>query len=467
MRSLGGQTEGGDSRLATIEDCLEIVGTNALDPATKAAGPGVGQEAGGEEAPETALAQFEKEIGEALAACLLGRASAEEPGYLVLNPCSFARRVALELADVPGPLPITGPIKAGQFTGGLGRLVVEVPALGFAWFPRSGPPGTPAPAPRMRLADERHVRNEFFEAEIDLDTGGLRGLRDQRSYTNRLGQQLVYNPGSTMRARRVEVTSTGPALGEIISEGVLLDDQEHELATFRQRFRAWLGRPILDLRLEINPLAQPEGYPWHSFYAARFAWGDERATLLRGVHGTSHVTTYTRPESPDFLELRLGRQSTLIFPQGLPFHQRHDSRMVDVILLPPEETARTFDLALGLDRDYPMQTALGLVTPVPLVAVAKGPPHVGATGWLFHLDMPNLLLSSMRPAPEGADGIVVRLQECGVRHTFTEFRCVRNPVRAQLLDGRGNSTMDLSINGDAVLFDVGQGDLVNLRVDFS
>jgi hypothetical protein len=114
-----------------------------------------------------------------------------------------------------------------------------------------------------------------------------------------------------------------------------------------------------------------------------------------------------------------------------------------------------------------MQTALGLVTPVPLVAVAKGPPHVGATGWLFHLDMPNLLLSSMRPAPEGADGIVVRLQECGVRHTFTEFRCVRNPVRAQLLDGRGNSTMDLSINGDAVLFDVGQGDLVNLRVDFS
>ena len=55
----------------------------------------------------------------------------------------------------------------------------------------------------------------------------------------------------------------------------------------------------------------------------------------------------------------------------------------------------------GLDRDQPMQTALGIVTPVPVVETGMGPPHVGATGWLFHLDAPNLVLTSLRPAADG------------------------------------------------------------------
>ena len=42
-----------------------------------------------------------------------------------------------------------------------------------------------------------------FEAEIDPATGGLRAFRDLRSRVNRIGQQLVYNPGSRMEAREV------------------------------------------------------------------------------------------------------------------------------------------------------------------------------------------------------------------------------------------------------------------------
>ena len=53
--------------------------------------------------------------------------------------------------------------------------------------------------------------------------------------------------------------------------------------------------------------------------------------------------------------------------------------MVDVILVPPGETAQAFDLAIGLDRDHPTLTAFGMVSPVALVAAAKGPPLVGAT----------------------------------------------------------------------------------------
>jgi len=414
---------------------------------------------------EAEFATIENEVTTTLAQRLLSRAADGNPGYLVLNPCNFLRRVPLELDGITSPLPTTGPIKACQIDGDKARLVVEVPALGFAWFPSTGTPGA-APARRMRMADEHTVRNEFFEAEIDKTTGGLRGIRDHRTRVNRLGQQLVFNPGCVTRAKEVRVISTGPALGEVISEGAILDEQERVLATFRQRFRAWLSRPVLDLRIEIFPEHLPQGYPWHAYYGARFAWRDERATLLRGVNGMTYVTSHTRPESADYVELRLGKQSTTLFPGGLPFHQRQGGRMLDVILLPEGETARTFDLALGLDREQPMQTALGMITPVPLMATTKGPPHVGATGWLFHLDATNLVLTGMRPAADGADAVTARLLECFSHGSQAEFRCPRNPVHGVLQDARGMNLLEASVQGDAALFEVSPCDFVQLRVEF-
>lgn len=408
-----------------------------------------------------------REAAEGLAQRLLSRASTDTSGYLLLNPCSFTRRTALELEHLDGPIPVEGPVKASQFHEGKGRLVVEVPGLGFAWIPRGGPPGAPSPPMRMRLADERSVRNEFFEAHIDPATGGLVSIRDHRGRTNRLSQQLVYNPGSTMRGRTVTVTSAGPALGAIVCEGALVDEHGAELAAFRQRFRAWLGRPILEIRIEITPRHEPAGYPWHAYYGCRFAWRDERAPLLRSVNGTGYVTSHTRPETLDYLEIRQGRESTAIFPGGLPFHQRHGGRMLDVILMPEGESARAFDIGIGLNREYPMQTAFGLTTPIAVVPTAKGPPHVGASGWLFHLDAPNLLLTSLRPAPEGADGVAARLLECSGHSGQAELRCVRDPKRAMLLDARGTVLMEATTQGDAVLFDAGQNDLVHLRIEFS
>jgi alpha-mannosidase len=189
--------------------------------------------------------------------------------------------------------------------------------------------------------------------------------------------------------------------------------------------------------------------------------------LLRGINGTGYITNHTRPETPDFLEWRLGRGNTVLFPGGLPFQQRHGGRMLDVILVPEGEKATAFELALGVDREHPMQTALGLISPVALLPVAKGPPHVGASGWLFHLDAPNLLLTGLRPAPDAADAIVARMLECAMHSMPAEFRCVRNPLRASKLDAHGESIQEMSVNGDAVTLDVAAGDFVQVRIDFS
>ena len=279
------------NRLLELEDRLETAEEWGVGSGEWGAG-------GSGESWESDLETVQKGITEGLAQRLLARATGNTRGYLLLNPCSFTRRFALELDNIAGPLPLGGPLKTCQVEGGRAKVLAEVPALGFAWIPGTAPAGTPSMPMRMKLADRHCVRNEFLEAEVDPHTGGLKAIRDHRSRGNRLGQQLIFNPGSTMRAAEVRVTSAGPALGEIISEGALMDDQEKVLATFRQRFRAWLGRPVLDLRVEISPRHSPAGYPWHAYYGARFAWRDERATMLRGVNGIGAITTSTRRRRP-------------------------------------------------------------------------------------------------------------------------------------------------------------------------
>src|SRR5712692_3829592 len=207
---------------------------------------------------------------------------------------------------------------------------------------------------------------------------------------------------------------------------------------------------MLDLRVEISPTQPPAGYPWHAYYAARFAWRDEREPLLRGVNGHGYLTSHTRPQSPEYLELRHGRQNTVVFSGGLPFQQRQGGFMLDVLLITPGEECRTFELGIGIDRASPAQTAQGMVTPVVVVPTAQGPPHVGATGWLAHLDASNLLLTSLRPAADGADAVTARMIECAGAGAAGEFRFARNPTRATSLDARGNALIDLTVDGDAV-----------------
>jgi alpha-mannosidase len=448
LRALGGQAEAvaGEAfadHLAALEDRFE-------------AGPPV--------AAEELTAAHDAAAG-ALAKRLVARGQPDNPGYLLLNPCGFTRRVALELPGVVPPA-AGGHIKRSQVDGDLARLVVEVPALGFAWVPKVSPPQQAAPV-RMKLADERCVRNEFFEAEIDEQTGGLRAVRDPRTRVSRLGGMLVYNPGSSMRATQITTTSTGPALGEVVSEGHLLGEQGEVLATFRQRFRAWLSRPLLEIHVELTPARPPEGYPWHAYYAARFAWREESAALLRGAFGQASLTSQTRPETPEFLEVRAGRHNTVVFPGGLPFHQRNGGRMLDVVLVCEGETQTHFDLGVGLDRGQPAQTALGIASPLGVVACTQGPPHVGETGWLFHLDAPNVLLSSLRPADGSPDGVVASLLEVAGQGVQAGFRCVRNPARAVVQDLRGHVTQDAITEGDQVQVEVGPYDLLRLRVEFS
>ena len=395
------------------------------------------------------------------------RSAEGQPGLMVFNPCSFTRRVTLEMDGFRGAIPVADPVKAAEFSGTSAKLVVEVPAFGFAWVPRSG--NAPAPKQRIKLAEGFTVRNEFIECDIDATTGGIRSFRDARTRSTRFGQQLVFNPGSKMVARDITVTNSGAALGEIVSTGDLIDERDEVLATYKQRFRAWLGRPVLELRIELDVKHAPSGYPWHAFYGARFGWRDDRAVLFRGVNGANAQTGYTRPVTPDYLEVRLGAERSFLFTGGLPFVQRHGSRMADVVLVPEGEQTRTFDLLIATDRDVPMQTALGWVSPTPVVVTEKGPPAVGASSWLAHVDMPSVLVTCLKPcAPgEGAGRAVAgTLIETAGFGGVAELRFARDPNRAALVDGMGKELQPLTMAGDAIPLEYSAGETLRVKAEW-
>ena len=414
------------------------------------------------------LVPMEAAFAERLAARVLARSEPGKPGLLVFNPFGFTRRVGLEIADFPGPIPLADPVKAAQFDGSTARLVVEVPGFGYAWIPRGGPDGTASPKARISTADGTTVRNEFIEAELDPRTGAMRALRDTRTRVNRLGMQLVFNPGSKAVARDVRVTLAGAAVGEVTADGDIVDDHDKVLATFQHRIRAWVGRPAIEISLTFDVRHQPTGYPWHAYYGARFGWRDDRAALFRGVNGANMQSTYTRPVSPDYVEVRLGRERTFVFTGGLPFVQKHGGRMADVVLIPEGEQGRSFEMLLAVDREYPMPTAVGWTAPSPVVVTDRGPPPAGPTGWLANVDLPSLLTTALRPevgpdvAP-GARAVSGRFIECSGFGGSAELRFARDPSEATLVNGDGHPTQVVGITDGAIPLEFSAGESIRVR----
>jgi hypothetical protein len=418
-------------------------------------------------APQATLSEtfpnLESRVLNRLVERLQTRAEANKPGYLLLNQAPFTRRVALELTQT-GAVPIEGPVKASQSDANGAKHVVEIPPLGFAWIPKT-PKGTPSPRARVRNAEGNVIRNEYLEAEIDPKTGCLKVLRDLRYRIGRLGQLLVYNPGSQCVGKTLTITSAGPALGEIVTEGSLLNEQNEELATFRQRFRIWLSRPLLEIRTEINPLKPIEGYCWHAYYGSRFAWRDERIHMQRGLCGVSMQTNHSRPLSTDFIELKFPGASTAILTGGLPFVQKQGQRMLDVVMITEGETETTFELALGIDRDTWMPLASGVTAPVCCVETTKGPPHIGPSGWLFHLDAPNLHLVDLRATGEKRQFVLTLQETTGLHGGSAELRCPRNLARAYHLSGDDQPTLELPVSGDGVRLEFVGGELLRIGIE--
>ncbi len=458
---------------------------------------------------ENVVAEFEAASAKRLSEVIMHGAG-EQPGCLVLNPLSFARRISVAVPGIEAPPAASGAVKTVQFDDARKVITLDVPASGYVWIPAVAAPPEPAPkgqtTPEMPppTVSENVIRNEFFEVHINEATGGIARIKGHGRKPNRLSQQLAYRfprertflsaddeddevttEYSEMRCHSLEVTCDGPALGEVVTTGEIVDQQfDRRLAGFQQTVRVWRGRPVVEVDIEIDTDEFPDSDPWRNYYAARFAWNDSTATVTRSMLEGAHDCGSDRFESLHYVEISDDKERTTIVHHGLPFHRITGPRMLDTLLAVSGETRRRFRFTVAVDVAYPMQAALDAMSPPVVIQTSGGPPQAGTSGWFFSLDAKNVQLtritgpmgepaSSLEPWEAGetpqlppADGFAVRLRETEGRFRQIKLGCWRSPTSARKRDFLGRTISVLEIEGDSVVVELDPHEIADVELHF-
>jgi hypothetical protein len=405
------------------------------------------------------------EVASRFAERLTMGATAKIPGYLLFNPCSFSRKVPVQLPIATTLLP--APAWASQKASDGIDAIVELPPLGFAWLPRSVEKGAKVRVPKHTIVEGTTLKNDYLIIEVDPHSGGIRSIKDAIKEIPRLGQQLVFAPGSTMKCDEVKVTKNGHAVGEVQSKGTLVDAHGEVLADYVQTCRLWAGRKVAEVDIHLKSRQAPTGYPWHAYFASRWAWRDPNARLNKSVQWTKLPSTQTRPETPGFVELEMQQGRVAIFSGGLPFWQRYTSRMLDSVLLVEGEAERDFSFAISLDDDLPHQTEQDWLTPTVAIPVEQGPPAAGTSSWLFHIDAPSVMLIDMHIPEEHPKSVILRMVETFGYATETLLQCPRQPAAAFVVNSLGEPQRSIELQPEGIVLRVGCYEFLQLRLDFA
>ena len=268
-----------------------------------------------------------------------------------------------------------------------------------------------------------------------------------------------------MQCDGVSITRNGHAFGEIQSQGKLVDAHNQVLANYRQKVRLWAGRSLAEIDIHLEPCQLPAGYPWHAYYAARWAWRDQHARLSKSIQWTKSPTSQNRPETPGFIEIESPAGRTTLLSSGMPYWQRPSARMLDTLLIVDGESCQDYSMAVALDEELPHITRQNWLTPSIIERVENGPPPAGNSTWLFHLDAPSVMIMDMQALP-GSDAILVRLLETFGYATEALLQCPRNPTSASVVNSLGEVQQTLTIGDDGVQLRLGCYEFLQVRLEF-
>lgn len=419
-----------------------------------------------------------------------------QPGYLVINPLSFPRIAAIELSGLISAPATQGSVKGVQFDSNqkLATVLVDLPACGFVWIGGDEQASLPS-QPKLPMAENNVLRNDFFEVVISEETGGIRQIRMHNTRGNRLSQQLSYrfprektiparneheHPEKTQYARSIvdslQILSTGPMMGKIQSEGQILDPADHsKLASFTQTTWVHRFRPVVEVEIVLRDLILPEGDPWNNTFVSRFAWNDPTAAITRSLWQMAQPVGGERYESSDYLEIAEDQDRATIIPHGLPFHRRTGPRMLDSLLVVEGETQRTFRFTIAVDQHYPLQASWNATIPPLIIPTESGPPRMGRSGWFYHLDAKHVQILKISGLPSTEDapsdeipksGFTLRVLETEGRAGPVHLQMFKTPTSARKRDFTGTTLIKLPISGDAVVIDLAAYEVAEIELLF-
>jgi hypothetical protein len=189
--------------------------------------------------------------------------------------------------------------------------------------------------------------------------------------------------------------------------------------------------------------------------------------MFRTIHQTRVPFGGKQFEAPHYIDLVTLKDNTTIFTGGLPFHRRHDARMLDSLLITRGERERKFTFGIGIDVKYPLTEAISLLTG-PTVVENAPCPHSGTTGWLAHVDARNVVVTSCQPLIEDGRvaGLQLRLLETEGRPAKAAVRTFRALASGRVVDYQGNGLRDLVVEEGKVRVELTPHEWVWVSVRF-
>lgn len=449
----------------------------------------------------TAIASQLKELADKTAdrlQTLIPRVESTSKGICLINPLPWKRTA---LVEWPGTyqLPAASPsIEEAREQNQAIQLQVNVPAGGFAWLtecPQGESPVTLAKTKGKPLAEDLVLRNQFFEVQLSEATGGIASVTFHNQRANRVSQQVAfrYDNSKTFHVDGEEVTTSyattqlvssrvthaGPMMAAIETTSQITDVVTGEVrATFRQTVSLHRNSSRLQVRIEFDDVpSEAVGNPWMTYYAARFAWEDESASITRGMLGQARGFRGERFESPDYVEVTDADSRLLIVPHGRPYHRRSGRRMLDSLLLVEGECDRRFEFTLDFNQGFPMRVASEVLSPIIQRSTENARPSNADSAWILGLSAKNVIAARIRTECAAATAgessekgpstkVVLLLEETEGRATACRVLTARPPAAARVRSGTGETVQGLTVTDSGVVIDFARFQIKEVELTF-
>lgn len=411
-------------------------------------------------------------------------------GVCLINSLPWQRR---ELVRWPADMvqPAQSPaVEEARRQGDQLYLLADVPAGGFVWLSESS---SAAPAVSLTvkdgkpLAEDLLLRNNFFEVQLSETTGGISSVTFYNQRANRVSQQVAFHyennqtysvdgedvttSYATPRLVSSQVRATGPVTGSVETTCEIADVVTGDvMARFRQTVSVERHSCRLHLSIVFDELTRlPSGNPWMTYFASRFAWENEGASIVRSMLGQARGFRMERFEAPDYIEVADSDTRLAILPHGRPYHRRSGHRMLDSLLIVEGETERSFDFTVDFDQAWPMRVATELQRPILQQQVQDREPSGAAAAWIFGLSSKNVLAARVRMeqgTENSPDALVLLLQETEGRPTKCTVRTARTPRKAQLRTADGTVLTNLDLSAGGVEVEMGRFQIREVALTF-
>ena len=414
----------------------------------------------------------------------LPQQTSAQKGRLLVNPAATATETTVKW-PADWKLPVnTDSIQEAWEQKQTTYLNVKVPPGGFVWLTEStGKSSVVAQSAKGKpLAEPWLLRNKFFEVHLSEKTGGIAGVYFHGQRTNRVSQQLAVRqdlssttystnqqevaPYRAARCTAATLLASGPWLGTIETEGLIRQPgTKQKLIGFRQKVSVERSRPVIDVEIELDDDSQAfEGNPWASYFACRFAWDDESATVSRGQLGWPVKTKMERFEAPHFIQIKDSEQCVQILTDGLSFHRLSGMRMLDSLLRVENEPTTTFRFRLLFEEGRGQHHATSFLTPVLEYDTEKSVPSQANSGWLLGLSAKNVVVARSEVLADGK--IRLLLQETEGRLANCKVRMAKKAARATQVVAEGGQIEGLGTDSDEFVVQLSAFQLKLIEIAF-